>query len=38
LADGDPDKVADVTDIWTFSRDTRSQDPNWQLIATETSH
>jgi predicted lipid-binding transport protein (Tim44 family) len=38
LVDGDPDKVADVTDIWTFSRDTRSQDPNWQLIATETSH
>jgi predicted lipid-binding transport protein (Tim44 family) len=38
LVDGDPNKVADVTDIWTFSRDTRSPDPNWQLIATETSH
>jgi predicted lipid-binding transport protein (Tim44 family) len=38
LVDGDPSKVADVTDIWTFSRDTRSRDPNWQLIATETSH
>jgi predicted lipid-binding transport protein (Tim44 family) len=38
LVDGDPDKIADVTDIWTFSRDTRSRDPNWQLIATETSH
>jgi predicted lipid-binding transport protein (Tim44 family) len=38
VIDGSPDKVADVTDVWTFSRDTRSQDPNWQLVATETSH
>lgn len=38
VIDGGPDKVSDVTDVWTFSRDTRSQDPNWQLVATETSH
>jgi predicted lipid-binding transport protein (Tim44 family) len=38
VIDGNPDKVADVTDVWTFSRDTRSPDPNWQLVATETSH
>jgi predicted lipid-binding transport protein (Tim44 family) len=38
VVDGNPDKVADVTDIWTFSRDTRSSNPNWQLVATETSH
>ncbi|MFI5010843.1 MAG: Tim44/TimA family putative adaptor protein [Hyphomicrobiales bacterium] len=37
VIDGSPDKVADVTDVWTFARDTRSQDPNWQLVATETS-
>jgi predicted lipid-binding transport protein (Tim44 family) len=38
LVDGSPDKVVDVTDVWTFSRDTRSPDPNWQLLATETTH
>lgn len=36
LVDGDPDAVAEVDDIWTFSRDTRSRDPNWKLIATES--
>ena len=34
--DGDPDAVAEVDDIWTFSRDIRSRDPNWKLIATES--
>ncbi|MGE5548132.1 MAG: Tim44/TimA family putative adaptor protein [Solirubrobacterales bacterium] len=34
IVDGDPDRVADVTDEWTFRRDTRSPDPNWQLVAT----
>ena len=24
----------DVTDIWTFCRDTRAGDPNWLLVAT----
>jgi predicted lipid-binding transport protein (Tim44 family) len=38
VVDGNPDKVADVTDIWTFSRDAGSADPNWQLVATESSH
>ena len=38
VVDGNPDKVADVTDVWTFSRDMRSADPNWQLVATESSH
>ncbi|MES5046052.1 Tim44/TimA family putative adaptor protein [Rhizobium nepotum] len=36
LVDGDPDNVAEVDDIWTFSRDVRSRDPNWKLIATES--
>ncbi|MGQ2950925.1 MAG: Tim44/TimA family putative adaptor protein [Agrobacterium sp.] len=36
LVDGDPDAVAEVDDIWTFSRDMRSRDPNWKLIATES--
>lgn len=34
--DGDPTRVDKVTDIWTFSRNTRSRDPNWTLIATRS--
>jgi predicted lipid-binding transport protein (Tim44 family) len=36
VADGDPSTVATVTDIWTFSRNTRSRDPNWTLVATRS--
>lgn len=35
LVEGDENEVVRVTDIWTFSRDTRSRDPNWKLVATE---
>jgi predicted lipid-binding transport protein (Tim44 family) len=35
VIDGNPDKVTDVTDIWTFARDISSRDPNWKLVATE---
>ena len=35
VIDGSPDKVTDVTDVWTFSRDLASRDPNWKLVATE---
>jgi predicted lipid-binding transport protein (Tim44 family) len=35
VIDGNPDKVTDVTDIWTFARDLSSRDPNWKLVATE---
>lgn len=35
VIDGDPEAVAEVKDVWTFARDTRSKDPNWKLIATE---
>ncbi|MGE0254768.1 MAG: Tim44/TimA family putative adaptor protein [Alphaproteobacteria bacterium] len=34
--DGDPGKVATVTDVWTFARNTRSRNPNWTLVATAT--
>jgi predicted lipid-binding transport protein (Tim44 family) len=37
VIDGDPDRVVEKTDFWTFSRDTRSRDPNWQLVATRSS-
>jgi len=36
VVDGDPTTVAAVTDLWTFSRNTRSRDPNWKLVATSS--
>lgn len=38
VIDGNPDKVVQIDDIWTFARDTASRDPNWKLTATETAH
>ncbi|CEJ11503.1 Tim44-like domain protein [bacterium YEK0313] len=35
VVDGSPDRVTDVTDIWTFARNVTDRDPNWRLIATE---
>jgi predicted lipid-binding transport protein (Tim44 family) len=35
---GDTQKIQEVTDIWTFSRDLNSRDPNWRLVATQASH
>jgi predicted lipid-binding transport protein (Tim44 family) len=35
VIEGSPDKVTDVTDVWTFARDLTSRDPNWKLVATE---
>ena len=34
IVDGNPDKVADITDVWTFARDVASRDPNWKLVGT----
>jgi predicted lipid-binding transport protein (Tim44 family) len=38
IVEGDAENVAEVNDIWTFARDTRSRDPNWKLVATESEH
>ena len=38
IVDGDAEAVSEVNDLWTFSRDTRSRDPNWKLIATESEN
>jgi predicted lipid-binding transport protein (Tim44 family) len=35
VVDGSPTEVADHLDLWTFGRDLRSRDPNWQLTATQ---
>lgn len=34
IVEGDPTAVQRVTDVWTFARDTRSSDPNWELVGT----
>lgn len=36
IVDGDPEHIAQVTDLWTFARDTRADSPNWLLVATDT--
>jgi len=36
VVDGDPQNAIEKTDFWTFARDTRSSDPNWQLVATSS--
>jgi predicted lipid-binding transport protein (Tim44 family) len=35
VIDGNPEKVTDITDVWTFARDVSARDPNWKLVATE---
>ncbi|MDH3741440.1 MAG: Tim44/TimA family putative adaptor protein [Hyphomicrobiales bacterium] len=37
VIEGDPKQIREVTDIWTFERDTASRDPNWKLSATEAT-
>jgi predicted lipid-binding transport protein (Tim44 family) len=34
VIDGDPKAAETVSDLWTFARDTRTRDPNWQLVET----
>lgn len=36
VVDGSAEKLTDVTDVWTFARDTSSRDPNWKLVGTES--
>lgn len=37
VVEGSPDHIITIEDIWTFTRDTRSSDPNWILIETKTA-
>ena len=34
VVEGDPNQITDIIDLWTFSRNLRSRDPNWKLVAT----
>ena len=36
IVSGDPEKIKKIYDTWVFSRDTRSNNPNWQLVETLT--
>jgi predicted lipid-binding transport protein (Tim44 family) len=38
VVDGDSKAVREVTDVWTFSRNTRSSNPNWTLVETRSGH
>jgi predicted lipid-binding transport protein (Tim44 family) len=38
VVEGDPKKVREVTDIWTFAREVTSKNPNWKLVATEAAN
>ena len=32
IVSGDPEKIKKIYDTWVFSRDMRSNNPNWQLV------
>jgi predicted lipid-binding transport protein (Tim44 family) len=36
VVDGDPQKVVEHIDFWTFARPVRQRDPNWTLVATKS--
>ena len=36
IVSGDPEKIKKIYDTWVFSRDIRSNNPNWQLVDTLT--
>jgi predicted lipid-binding transport protein (Tim44 family) len=42
VIEGDPSRIKEVTDIWTFTRDISTararQNPNWKLVATQAPH
>jgi predicted lipid-binding transport protein (Tim44 family) len=35
VVSGNPDEISTIEDVWTFTRDVRSPDPNWILIETK---
>lgn len=37
VVEGDPNSILTIRDVWTFTRDTRTTDPNWLLIETRAA-
>ncbi len=35
--EGSPNDIVNHLDVWTFTRDAASRDPNWLLAATQTA-
>jgi predicted lipid-binding transport protein (Tim44 family) len=35
---GDPKRIKEVTDIWTFAREVASRNPNWKLVDTQAAN
>ncbi|MBN9552199.1 MAG: Tim44 domain-containing protein [Alphaproteobacteria bacterium] len=35
LVDGDPHRIIETSDVWTFSRDLSQRNPQWRLVATD---
>jgi predicted lipid-binding transport protein (Tim44 family) len=38
VINGDPKRIKEVTDIWTFAREVVSRNPNWKLVATQAAN
>ena len=38
VINGDPKRIREVTDIWTFAREALSRNPNWKLVATQAAN
>jgi predicted lipid-binding transport protein (Tim44 family) len=38
VINGDPKRIREVTDIWTFAREVMSRNPNWKLVATQAAN
>lgn len=36
IVEGDANQATEITDIWTFGRNTQSRDPNWTLVETRS--
>lgn len=34
ILSGNPDRITEMTDVWTFGHDARSKDPTWLLVET----
>ena len=37
IISGDPKRIKEVTDVWTFARDVSAANPNWRLVATRAA-
>jgi predicted lipid-binding transport protein (Tim44 family) len=35
VVEGDPNEIKRQRDVWTFARNMGSNDPNWELVATD---